>query len=106
MNIQNHTFLISGGGSGLGKATAQFLSSQGAVVIIADINEAKSLVEDRDSGLGTGGMNSKLEAAMICQKENIETWIVNGGTNGFLVDALQGKTRFTRFGAQAALPPS
>ena len=40
MNIQNHTFLISGGGSGLGKATAQFLSSQGAAVIIADINEA------------------------------------------------------------------
>ena len=39
MNIQNHTFLISGGGSGLGKATAQFLSSQGATVIIADINE-------------------------------------------------------------------
>lgn len=67
------------------------------IPLIADINEAKSLVEERDSGLGTGGMNSKLEAAMICQKENIETWIVNGGANGFLVDALEGTTRFTRF---------
>lgn len=39
MNIQNHTFLISGGGSGLGKATAQFLANQGATIIVADINE-------------------------------------------------------------------
>jgi len=39
MNIQNHTFMISGGGSGLGKATARFLANQGATIIIADINE-------------------------------------------------------------------
>lgn len=39
MNSQNHTFLISGGGSGLGKATAQFLANQGATIIVADINE-------------------------------------------------------------------
>ena len=42
-------------------------------------------------------MNSKLEAAMICQRENIETWIVNGGANNFLVNALAGKMRCTRF---------
>lgn len=65
---------------------------------ISDISEAKSLVEERDSGLGTGGMNSKLEAAIICQREHIETWIVNGGANGFLIDALEGRSRFTRFG--------
>ncbi len=64
---------------------------------IKNITEAKSLVEERDSGLGTGGMNSKLEAAMICQKENIETWIVGGGRNNFLVDALEGKVQFTKF---------
>ena len=54
------------------------------------------MVEERDSELGTGGMNSKLEAAMICQKENIETWIVGGGRNNFLIDALEGKIPFTR----------
>ena len=64
---------------------------------IRNIDEAKSLVEERDSDLGTGGMNSKLEAAIICQKENIESWIVGGGRNNFLVDALEGKVLYTKF---------
>ncbi len=64
---------------------------------IKNINEAKNLIEERDSGLGTGGMNSKLEAAVICQNENIETWIVGGGRNNFLVDALEGKIDCTKF---------
>jgi glutamate 5-kinase len=64
---------------------------------IKNIAEAKSLVEERDSGLGTGGMNSKLEAAMICQQANIETWIVGGGSNNFLVNAIEGKIPCTKF---------
>ena len=64
---------------------------------IKDIDEARDLVEERDSGLGTGGMNSKLEAAMICQADNIETWIVNGGVNNFLVNPLAGKISCTKF---------
>ena len=64
---------------------------------IRDIAKARALVEERDSGLGTGGMNSKLEAAMICQLENIETWIVNGGANNFLINALSGKVSCTKF---------
>ncbi len=67
---------------------------------IKNIDEARLLVEERDSDLGTGGMNSKLEAAIICQRENIETWIVNGATGNFLVDALGGKIPFTKFKAQ------
>ena len=70
------------------------------VTEINDISEARQLVEERDSGLGTGGMNSKLEAAMICQRETIETWIVNGGLNNFLVDALASKIPFTKFKTQ------
>ena len=64
---------------------------------IKNIQEARSLVEERDSGLGTGGMNSKLEAAMLCQRQNIETWIVGGGQNNFLIDAFAGRTRYTKF---------
>jgi glutamate 5-kinase len=64
---------------------------------VNNITQAKSLIEERDSGLGTGGMNSKLEAAIICQRQNIETIIVNGGRNNFLTEALAGKIVFTKF---------
>jgi NAD(P)-dependent dehydrogenase (short-subunit alcohol dehydrogenase family) len=38
MEIQNKTFLISGGGSGLGEATVKMLAENGAQVVIADLN--------------------------------------------------------------------
>jgi len=38
MEIQNRTFLVTGGGSGLGAATARLLADSGANVIIADVN--------------------------------------------------------------------
>ena len=66
---------------------------------VKNIEDARKLVQDRESGLGTGGMNSKLEAAMLCQREKIETWIVGGGRNNFLIDAFAGKIRFTKFSA-------
>ncbi len=37
MQIQNHAFLVTGGGSGLGAATAAMLAANGAKVIIADL---------------------------------------------------------------------
>lgn len=64
---------------------------------VRNIAEAKGLVQERDSGLGTGGMNSKLEAAMLCQKENIETWIVGGGRNDFLTSAFVEEGNCTKF---------
>ncbi len=39
MQLSNHTFLVTGGASGLGEATVRYLVSQGANAIIADLNE-------------------------------------------------------------------
>ncbi len=39
MEIQHNTFLISGGGSGLGEATVRMLAENGANVVIADLNQ-------------------------------------------------------------------
>jgi NAD(P)-dependent dehydrogenase (short-subunit alcohol dehydrogenase family) len=38
MQISQHTFLVSGGGSGLGAACVRMLASAGANVVIADLN--------------------------------------------------------------------
>lgn len=38
MQFANHTFLVAGGGSGLGAATAKLFAQQGANIIVADIN--------------------------------------------------------------------
>ena len=40
MQIQNNTFLVAGGGSGLGAATAGMLVARGGRVVIADVNPA------------------------------------------------------------------
>ncbi|MBA2693540.1 MAG: 3-hydroxyacyl-CoA dehydrogenase [Rubrobacter sp.] len=39
MRIENKTFFITGGGSGLGAATAKTLAEAGANVVLADVNE-------------------------------------------------------------------
>jgi NAD(P)-dependent dehydrogenase (short-subunit alcohol dehydrogenase family) len=40
MQIQNHVFLVTGGGSGLGAASAKMLVDNGGKVVLADVNEA------------------------------------------------------------------
>ena len=40
MQIQNNIFLVAGGGSGLGAATASMLIANGGRVVIADVNPA------------------------------------------------------------------
>jgi NAD(P)-dependent dehydrogenase (short-subunit alcohol dehydrogenase family) len=40
MQIANHAFLVSGGGSGLGGATARMLVANGGKVVIADVSDA------------------------------------------------------------------
>ncbi|BBL79221.1 3-hydroxyacyl-CoA dehydrogenase [Rubrobacter xylanophilus] len=39
MQLENRTFLVTGGGSGLGAATARLFAEGGASVVLADVNE-------------------------------------------------------------------
>ncbi len=64
---------------------------------ITDLDNFKHVIQERNNGLGTGGMTSKFQAASICFNKNIEMRIVNGARNRFLVDALAGKIAHTRF---------
>lgn len=45
---------------------------------------------------GTGGMQSKIQASTIAQNASIETWIVNGLKDNFIIDALGGTSSFTK----------
>jgi NAD(P)-dependent dehydrogenase (short-subunit alcohol dehydrogenase family) len=51
MKIQDHVFLVTGGGSGLGAATAEMLSKNGGKVVLADVSDAGQAVAQR---LGPG----------------------------------------------------
>ncbi|WP_298477569.1 glutamate 5-kinase [uncultured Maribacter sp.] len=57
--------------------------------LVAEVNNEKS-------SHGTGGMQSKIDAATIAQKAGIETWIVNGIKDNFILDAIMNKSDFTK----------
>ncbi|MCA3749153.1 MAG: 3-hydroxyacyl-CoA dehydrogenase [Rubrobacter sp.] len=50
MLLEGRTFLITGGGSGLGAATARLFAREGASVVLADVNEEAG--EQTASGIG------------------------------------------------------
>ena len=52
MRVEDSTFFITGGGSGLGAATAQLLAQNGASVVLADVNEEAG--ERTASQIGSG----------------------------------------------------
>ena len=50
MQIKNAVFLIAGGGSGLGAATAKMLVANGASVVLADINKEAGVAKQVELG--------------------------------------------------------
>ena len=47
MEIQNHVFLVTGGGSGLGAASATMLVANGGKVVLADVSDAGEAIAKR-----------------------------------------------------------
>lgn len=64
---------------------------------VKSIEEVKTYIQDIDSGLGTGGMESKINALEICQGKNIKVIIVNGSIQFFLRKALKNEIPHTQF---------
>ncbi len=61
-----------------------------------DLSKLSNEISLDKSSQGTGGMESKVQAASILQQKNIETWIVNGLNDNFMIHALENKTLFTK----------
>ncbi|MDY0250203.1 MAG: SDR family NAD(P)-dependent oxidoreductase [Pseudomonas sp.] len=67
MRIAEHTFVITGGASGLGAATAQHLVSQGAFVVLLDINQEAVVAQAQQLGQQALGI-----ACDICDSEQVQ----------------------------------
>jgi NAD(P)-dependent dehydrogenase (short-subunit alcohol dehydrogenase family) len=79
MNIANNTFLITGGGSGLGAATARMLVESGGLVLIADINE-----ETGAALAGELGAAARFMATDVTSEESVRAAVAQAAAGGRL----------------------
>ena len=64
MRLQEKVAIITGAGNGIGKAMALKFAKEGAMVIIADIDEEKARqVADEINGLGGIGMALRVDVS-------------------------------------------
>ena len=66
------------------------------ISIVSDLKELEKEIGDNKSSHGTGGMQSKIEASAIAKAANIETWIVNGLDDNFIIKAIKNEIPFTK----------
>jgi glutamate 5-kinase len=66
------------------------------IAVISGTTDLAAEVSGIKSTLGTGGMLSKVEAAAIARKAGIETWVVNGLKDNFIIDALNNQSSYTK----------
>ena len=57
-----------------------------------------SVDQGAGTGVGSGGMYSKLTAARVAAESGIETWLAKGDRSNVLLDISSGKTVGTRIG--------
>ena len=73
------------------------------ITTVSNMKDLKKEISLEKSSHGTGGMQSKIEAATIAQNAAIETWIVNGLKDNFITDALGGISNYTKIGVRKKL---
>ncbi|WNH08278.1 glutamate 5-kinase [Thalassobellus suaedae] len=66
------------------------------IKLVEDFDALINEVVNSKSSHGSGGMQSKIEAAAVTKKANIETWIVNGLEDDFIINAFENKIPFTK----------
>ncbi len=63
---------------------------------VKDVAKLKVEISNIKSSQGSGGMESKIDAAELLQQNNIETWLVNGLEDNFILNAMNNKSDFTK----------
>ena len=76
MQVQGHVAMITGGGSGIGRATALMLAREGADVLIADINgDAAEKVAGEGAALGRRSLGVKTDTTV---KSEVQRAVAQG----------------------------
>ena len=63
---------------------------------VDNFEKLKKEVIHSKSSHGSGGMESKIEAAYLSKKAKVETWIVNGLNDNFIINAMDNSIDFTK----------
>ena len=66
------------------------------IELVTDLELLQKEIGDSKSSHGTGGMQSKIDSAAIAKAANIETWIINGLEDNFILKALKNEISFTK----------
>jgi glutamate 5-kinase len=66
------------------------------IELVSDLQLLEKEIGDSKSSHGTGGMQSKIDSAAIAKAANIETWIINGLEDNFILKALKNEISFTK----------
>ena len=75
-------------------------NSTKTIIETSNVQLLREQIQNSVSSHGTGGMATKIEAAEIAQKADIETWIVNGLNDNFIINAMKNKSEFTKITIQ------
>ncbi len=66
------------------------------IELVNDLKVLQKEIGDAKSSHGTGGMQSKIDSAAIAKEAKIETWVVNGLEDNFILKALKNEIAFTK----------
>jgi glutamate 5-kinase len=66
------------------------------IPLVTDLQTLEKEIGEAKSSHGTGGMQSKIDSAAIAKAAKIETWIVNGLEDNFILKALNNEIPFTK----------
>jgi len=101
MRFRDKVALISGAGSGIGRATAQIIGAEGGTVVGVDLDQAavEQIMEGirRAGGKAHGLVANALEAADVARV--VEQTIATCGRIDILVNAVGGSTIISNPGA-------
>ncbi|MEW4924030.1 glutamate 5-kinase [Algibacter sp. 2305UL17-15] len=89
-------FIIATNTNGIYTKTSMENGTPKTIETVLDFDELRQQVVNSKSSHGSGGMQSKIEAASVTKKANIETWIVNGLEDDFIINAFEDKVPFTK----------